>query len=173
MAINVYKGGKIMPNHTYNRLTSSSNVINRLITVDKEEGHYVNFNNVIPMPPHQPDLNKPNPFFADGPLGSDDEEKFGIENCWYGWSINNWGTKWNAYDTTYDVAMPNIVEFFTAWNPPMPVLQKLSEMFPDVTIHLHTEDEGGGFSADIELLNGEIISNVEADYDYYNRVHYK
>lgn len=46
-----------------------------------EEGFF-DFNKLIPMPKHQPDLDKPKPFFAKGNLGKEEEEKYG-ENNWY------------------------------------------------------------------------------------------
>ena len=64
-----------MPNWCSNTITSTEEVINALRS--KEGG--IDFNNIVPMPPHQPDLTKPNPFFADGPLGSEEQKKYGKE----------------------------------------------------------------------------------------------
>lgn len=81
-------------------------------------------NFLMPMPAHQPDLTKPNPFFATGPLSGDTERSFGPNNSWYSWAINNWGTKWEAdvHGTTlvmtYGIL---IISFSTAWSPPTPV----------------------------------------------------
>ena len=54
---------------------------------------------------------------------------------WYEWRINpnNWNTKWNSYEPgDYDGGKE--ITFWTAWCPPHPVIQKLSEMFPEVQI---------------------------------------
>lgn len=50
---------------------------------------------------------------------------------WYEWSINNWGTKWNAYgyDENADYSGNENLWFQTAWSAPHPILQKLSEMY--------------------------------------------
>ena len=46
---------------------------------------------------------------------------------WYGWRIENWGTKWNAYNEYFDSAA-NVIGFSTAWSCPLPVLDKLAEI---------------------------------------------
>jgi len=55
-----------------------------------------------------------------------------LETCghtdWYEWSCANWGTKWNACSSYVD---GNSIFFDTAWSPPLPILQKLSEMHPE------------------------------------------
>ena len=59
---------------------------------------------------------------------------------WYGWCNRNWGTKWNAYDIHFDQESQSI-HFLTAWDTPMPVIDKLSQMFPEVEIDLQWADE--------------------------------
>ena len=72
-----------------------------------------------PMPAHQPDVTKPNPFFATGPLSSDTERSFGPNNSWYNWSLNNWGTKWEADVYAVDLSEGLLaISFDTAWGPP-------------------------------------------------------
>ena len=69
------------------------------------------------------------------------------EVCWYGWNIQNWGTKWNSEAVsylmdTYDddkTVFEILVKFETAWSPPMPVLEKLSENFK---VRFTWKDEG-------------------------------
>lgn len=62
---------------------------------------------------------------------------------WYDWSIQNWGTKWNAYDAVFGDSGESVT-FNTAWSAPMPVLQKLSEMYPDDDISVMYADEDIG-----------------------------
>jgi hypothetical protein len=68
---------------------------------------------------------------------------------WYSWACDNWGTKWNAYD--FAEYADGAISFETAWSAPLPVLLKLSEMFPDVQIHHRYADE------DIGSNYGELI----------------
>ena len=60
----------------------------------------------------------------------------------YDWCWKNWGTKWDCYPMNYgdepvdfdeDDSSTTIVriEFFTAWGPPEPILEKINEKFGD------------------------------------------
>ena len=55
---------------------------------------------------------------------------------WWDWRIQNWGTKSNSYDDHVDTVDDETVEyeFSTAWSPPKPVIEKLREQYPDVSI---------------------------------------
>jgi hypothetical protein len=57
---------------------------------------------------------------------------------WYDWKNANWGTKWNASGFVILVDEPGRYEFTldTAWSPPVPVWEKLGEMFPTLDFDL-------------------------------------
>ena len=41
---------------------------------------------------------------------------------WYDWAIENWGTKWNSLDATFEIDDDCITyTFYTAWAEPIPV----------------------------------------------------
>jgi hypothetical protein len=67
---------------------------------------------------------------------------------WYDWRNSNWGTKWNAYETqlteldTYSIN----IEFQTAWNGVPIIIQKLTEMFPNLTFEYDYADEDMGYN---------------------------
>ena len=110
-----------MPNYCYNEVTllTEGDRLNEILIFVKgtdAEGKQLDFdfNKIVPMP------------------ASENEN-------WYEWRWENWGTKWNASDICVD---DTIITFETAWNPPCPVIQKLSEIFPDVPI-VHYYDEPG------------------------------
>ena len=87
-------------------------------------------------------------------IALDNLEKYGHQD-WYSWSIANWGTKWNAYSVSDD---GDTITFDTAWSTPLPVIQKLSEMFPDVRITLKFADEDFGYNCgEIVFLAGDSI----------------
>lgn len=69
-------------------------------------------------------------------------KKYGCKD-WYNWSIANWGTKWGAYGFQ-QVANDKEIIFDTAWATPYPVIQKMSEMFPDATFSVTYADEDLG-----------------------------
>jgi hypothetical protein len=65
---------------------------------------------------------------------------------WYTWCYENWGTKWNACraELAEDCAKEGHVEirFDTAWAAPMPVIEKIFEMFPKLSFLFSWENEG-------------------------------
>lgn len=81
---------------------------------------------------------------------------------WYSWSVENFGTKWNAYGYNefpeYQEGDSEI-RFLTAWSAPHPVLHKLSEMYPDVTFSHRWADEDFGCNVgERDYCAGEIVS---------------
>lgn len=78
---------------------------------------------------------------------------------WYHWSIDNWGTKWNAYDISIvrkDSSKVEIV-FNTAWSFPLPVFTKMQEMFPELVFTTYSVDEGWIFVSHGETQNGIFV----------------
>lgn len=77
---------------------------------------------------------------------------------WYNWSIDQWGTKWNAGDVTQDHIGERgfIIYFDTAWSPPVPVVEALIARFPEADIRLSYMEPGVGFA-------GEVTSNGDWD----------
>lgn len=81
-----------------------------------KENQLCNF--LVPMPKHQPDLSKPNPFFREGSLGSEEMKIYGRNN-WYDWSIDNWGTKWEIDSGDAEIIDDVLyINFVSAWSPP-------------------------------------------------------
>lgn len=121
-----------MPNHVTNRIYFPPNIkkemIEKLTLVDEDGKTYVDFNNLIPTPD----------YIYQGNLSLEERKKYG-KNNWYDWRCENWGTKWNAYETQIS---EDYIQFRTAWNMPTPVLKKLSEIFQDVKIVVLMSDEG-------------------------------
>ncbi len=72
-------------------------------------------------------------------------EKYGWPT-WYEWNINNWGTKWNAcgYDDEHNYADEEELIFDTAWSPPHPILERLSEIYPKIHFKHEWADEDLG-----------------------------
>ena len=78
--------------------------------------------------------------------------------CWRGWSINNWGTKWNAYDTKVEELEGSTatLRFDTAWSHPYPVLEALSVKFPHHQMEVAYADEDLGYNlGKYAIKNGE------------------
>jgi len=62
---------------------------------------------------------------------------------WYDWRLANWNTKWNAYDTYIEEYEPTRLELYfnTAWSSPLPVIEKLVSMFPELQFNYVFADE--------------------------------
>lgn len=97
---------------------------------------------------------------------------------WYDWSIEHWGTKWNAYDQNDDRNSEDCIYFQTAWSGPFPVIRHLSTLFYKVTLRLEFADEDSGSNAGlVEFKNGEVVTeDIPANdskeaYDLYFDLH--
>ena len=66
------------------------------------------------------------------------------DDRWYDWRVQNWDTKWDAYDVevTDDDPEQFEVEFNTAWAPPEAICHKLREDYPDVSISWFYDEPG-------------------------------
>ena len=63
----------------------------------------------------------------------------------YDWCSANWGTKWNACQTSCHMIDRTLTYTFdTAWAPPLGVLTEMSKQFPDLKMKLMAETEGYG-----------------------------
>ena len=114
-----------MPNHITNIIAVSGDerriqAMLKEIQIDEYGVGSVDFNKIIPMP--------------------DDMDS-------HNWCIANWGTKWNSYGYTVDTGFKDgKLTFLTAWSAPHPILQRLSEMFPDIVFEHEWVDEDIGMN---------------------------
>ena len=93
-------------------------------------------------------------------------------NHWYDFNIREWGTKWDVAvspDEKYpdtelleDESTMLVYKFNTAWAPPLPAMEKLSEQYPSLKINLEYEEETG-WGGEIEFSAGE--GNVVNQYE--------
>jgi len=93
---------------------------------------------------------------------------------WYEWRLDNWGTKWDIYETHCTRIDANTLSmtFYTAWSPPIPVFDKLTDM--GYEINARYLDEGwmyvgeyvDGFdwsTADVESI-GEVRPELDDEF---------
>lgn len=88
---------------------------------------------------------------------------------WYDWSIENWGTKWDAYEVSYEYDGGSELElnFQTAWSTPKPIFDKLAEMFPELSIYIEYADEDWGSNCGTMVYeNGTQTSWVDEDINF-------
>lgn len=85
----------------------------------------------------------------------------GGSTSWYDWSIDNWGTKWNAYSQHIS---EDTLEFDTAWSTPIPIFIVLSRKHPETTFKLMYADEDFGNNCGIlKFKDGEVVFSRLAD----------
>jgi hypothetical protein len=66
------------------------------------------------------------------------------DDRWYDWRIQNWDTKWDAYDVVVTDDDPDQFEvtFNTAWSPPEAICSALREQYPDLAISWFYDEPG-------------------------------
>jgi hypothetical protein len=86
------------------------------------------------------------------------------EEGWYEWSVENWGTKWNAdaqdWSITEDLSEVSFW-FDSAWSPPIQLYNFMTEN-TDFDVRAEYEEEGMGFVG--RFVDGE-DEYYEYDYD--------
>lgn len=115
----------------------------------------IDFQKIIPMPGG----------LWMGGINPDTRAKYGKDN-WLDWSIANWGTKWNAFrfddDDQYSDSK---ITFVTANNAPHPILKKLSEMYPDITMRHQWADDNVGYNCgERTYKGGQVLDEYFPDY---------
>ena len=67
------------------------------------------------------------------------------DDRWYDWRLQNWDTKWDAYDVEqHDFDDPDQYEvtFNTAWCPPDAICHALREKYPDLSVSWFYDEPG-------------------------------
>ena len=133
-----------MPNHTDNRVILShadSQKIDAIYNVMNTDDTEL-LNHIIPMPP---------------------EEE--IASGWYDWRLDNWGTKWDIYETHCNRIDANTLSmtFYTAWSPPIPVFDKLVDM--GFEVNARYLDEGWMYIGEYDNSEDWMTDNVEGVVD--------
>lgn len=88
----------------------------------------------------------------------------GYNHGGYDWCCVNWGTKWNACDALVDIDRHGesmTIEMDTAWSPPIPVIAKMAEMFPKLSVHLNYEEPGMCFAGNASFCKGKCTEAQE------------
>ena len=150
-----------MPNHCHNRVTfysANTDAVAKLKQIFEDENC---FGQIIPEPDwlNTPLMSSDQKRYGQdrgklGELPVKVEGDFGItqrfqstgqpDDRWYDWRLQNWDTKWDAYDvvvTDDDVEQVEI-EFNTAWSPPEAICSAIREQYPDVSVSWFYDEPG-------------------------------
>ena len=67
-----------------------------------------------------------------------------VDDRWYDWRLQNWDTKWDAYDVVVTDDDPDQleVEFNTAWSPPEAICNEIREQYPDLAVSWFYDEPG-------------------------------
>lgn len=79
------------------------------------------------------------------------------------WCKDKWGTKWNAFDC--NLWRENMLEFYTAYDPPVPVYLELSRIFPSVVFVIEFSEEGGT-NGEMKIRKGK-MKYYQIEYGEY------
>lgn len=78
---------------------------------------------------------------------------------WYDWRIHNWGTKWDTDEEGQQIVEHTedtfIVDFDSAWSPPLEWVRRVSNMYPTLTFDITFMEEGMGFCGKCVCIAGE------------------
>lgn len=110
-----------------------------------EENRLVDFSQIIPYPE---DLYL-------GPITAEALQTHG-QNNWYDFNKRFWGTYYNAYDAE---RFGNIIDFQTAWRPPIRVIKKMATMFPELTFTFKYAAQKFGGQIGHMTLQGENVTH--------------
>ena len=151
-----------MPNHCHNRVTvysANTHDVAKIKQIFEDENC---FGQIIPEPdwPNTPlTESSVGNWLTDkrgevGELPVPVENDFGIshrfkstdkaDDRWYDWRLQNWDTKWDAYDVEVIDEDHDCVEiqFNTAWSPPEAICHALREQYPDLAISWFYDEPG-------------------------------
>lgn len=96
-------------------------------------------------------------------------EHYGFSN-WTEWNYKNWGTMWNVntknfefyYEwSTYKGKPSCKFEFYTANTPVLPIVKKLSEMYKELTFHLHAYESAHLLDETYVFQGGELVKTIK------------
>jgi len=72
----------------------------------------------------------------------------GDREDWYNWSLENWGTKWDACESFINESEPQCfsVGFSSAWAPPTEWLRNIMDDYPNLEFELEYDEPGMCFA---------------------------
>lgn len=94
--------------------------------------------------------------------------KYGAKD-WYDWANANWDTKWGACDVRLDPddwdETSNRFCFYceSAWSPPVGLLRKISELYPNLVFGMDTTEESDAYACFFVFYKGVTVAEKEID----------
>lgn len=146
-----------MPNHCINQITITGpkkdleafyNGLKKFKGYDEDlEGEVSIFATYVPMPKELQETTSP-----------------GDTPNWYGWCMENWGSKWGDYDTELTLNENEITGWYSsAWGPCNEGQLALSQVFPTLNFEVDYNEPGQMFRGIEKTENGVILESVRWD----------
>lgn len=91
------------------------------------------------------------------------------EDDWWHNNVNSWGTKWDVYGEGVGKSSGDgyvNYSFDSAWSPPTPVIERLAQIFPEVSIKFSYYETGCDFWGIENYANGELVSEVGGEMSH-------
>ena len=97
--------------------------------------------------------------------------KDGFNSGGYEWCLEHWGTKW-GFCRVQEPELQEyggdegtlVYQFDTAWSPPLPLVRKMGELFPDLVFDLRYFEAGMQFNGILRVEKGEVTDEKSGDY---------
>lgn len=90
-------------------------------------------------------------------------EKFGYSD-WYGWCVENWGTKWDISEGEFDYdpeTNSGTGYFNSAWSPPTEAMDKMTDLGFDITLRYY--EPGVAFVGEYTSEGGDECYSYDFD----------
>lgn len=159
-----------MPNHVFNTLRVTGplealNAFKEKVKHDDDKFSYWNFKT-----PPQESIDSGEYHGTHGFVKG--EEVGRTPNNWYNFNTREWGTKWDAYDVYVETSAPKAfyAQFSSAWSPPLPVFEAMTEQHPELEFDFSWEEEQGwggegiGAGGSFSVVKEWDIPNSHADH---------
>lgn len=173
-----------MPNHCTNLLSCTTKDLGEVLKPYlTEDGKNLDFNKIVPMPEG---IQKSADFCSVESITANRSEQereareaeykalkeenlkaYGSED-WYDWCVNNWDTKWNAYNCWSLEDGFNTIEeigslgFQTAWSPPLNIVRALVKLTGETFVMSYYDEGwmfGGEFTCGPDGENDEVYDS--------------
>ena len=91
----------------------------------------------------------------------EDEATYNQDSNWYGWNLENWGTKWEAEGVVIERDAPEqlVYRFTTAWSVPYGVYEAMASQYPTLEFDCNCEEETG-WIVDLEYRRGRLAKKT-------------
>ena len=137
-----------MPNWVKNTLKIIKGDPQEVFAKIRTEESVFDFNTLVPMPEMPEHIETP---------GEDVALARPAVPAWYVWSVEHWGTKWNARCAQYSTKDPqHVIWFDTAWAPPAAIFESLAQHFPAHEIVIYSDEYNNHFHGTCTIVGGHV-----------------